>query len=72
MSKLLKIGLAVDAYKLDKFKELLKEHSYPITAEHFLTKDKKVKIVTFTAPPQDIEKLKKIFKKLEIDIKLSN
>ena len=69
MSKILKIGLAVDNYKLKKFIKALDDAGYDCKQTKF-TED--TTLVTFRAPDHHLPELKKLFKKCNIDAKLSN
>lgn len=70
MERLLKIGLVVDNYKIPKFKKTLIDNKYNILLEKKFTAV--TTLIQFEAPREDIPKLKKLFKKINIDIKLSN
>lgn len=69
MSKVLKIGVVVDNYKVKKFVKALDDAGYDCKQSKF-TKD--TTTITFRAGDHAVPELKKLFQKLEIDVKLSN
>lgn len=69
---MIKAGVAVDNYKTSRFRAELEKEEFKILKEFPFTKDVTILQVELDGTLEHMEKLKKLLKRMDINVKQSN